>query len=133
MKIEWSRGTDFWSRLQGWLYPQIGLWKWRSTYHFVKNSAYSVLKIELLLTMLFNFDGEVSLKDSAFWWVACLTHKVLWSVYSLIINLIGLACHIVWYISNTCGGVWLNGVGQARKSMKNMMRILLKRVFSWLG
>ena len=25
------------------------------------------------------------------------------------------------------------GVGKAGKSMKNMMRILLKRVFSWLG
>ena len=41
----------------------------------------------------------------------CLTQKVLKSVYSLIINLIGFAL-----MSNTCGGLWSNGVGQNRES-----------------
>ena len=36
-----------------------------------------VLKKELLLTVLSNFERESALKDSAFSWVACLTHKVL--------------------------------------------------------
>ena len=35
-------------------------------YHFVENSAYFVLKTELLLTMLPNFEREVVLKDSTF-------------------------------------------------------------------
>ena len=84
--------------MQQWLYPQDGLWKWRSPYHFVDNSAYFVLKLELLLTMLSKFEGEAVLKDSAFWWVACLIHKVLWSAYSLITDLIGLALYMIWYI-----------------------------------
>ena len=42
------------------------------------------MKIELLLTVLSNFERGAPLKDSAFWWVACLTHKVLSSVYSLV-------------------------------------------------
>ena len=93
-----------------WLYAQVGLWKWRRTNHFVKKSADSVLKIELLLTMLSNFEREVALKDSAFWCVACLTHKTLWCVYNLMINLIGLACHIVWYIQY----LWWHVVGWDR-------------------
>ena len=74
------------------------MWKWRSTYHFVENSAYFALKIESLLTMLSNFEREAALKGSAFWWVTCLIHKVLWYVYSLIVNLTGLTLHMVWYI-----------------------------------
>ena len=75
-------------------------WEWRSTYHFLENSTYLVLKIELMLTVLSlsSFERKSALKDPAFWWVACLIHKVLTSVYSLIINLIGLAWHMVWYI-----------------------------------
>ena len=69
------------------MYAQVGLWKRRNTYHFVENSAYFMLKTELLLTILSNFEREVAFKDSAFWWVACLTHKVLWSAYSLLTNL----------------------------------------------
>ena len=39
----------------------------------------------------------------------------MWSVYSLIINLSGLAC--IWLgISNTCGGVWSSRVGQNRET-----------------
>ena len=68
-----------------------GLWKSRSTYHFLEISAYFVLKIELLLTLLSNFKKDAFLKNSCFWWVVCLTHTVLWSVYSLIINLTALA------------------------------------------
>ena len=84
--------------MQRWLYSQDGLWKWRSTYHFVENSAYVILKLDLLLTMFPKLKGEVVLKDSTFWWVACLTHKVSWSVYNLITNLIGLALYMIWYI-----------------------------------
>ena len=65
-----------------WLNEQAGLRKWRSTYHFAEYSTYFVLKIELLLTMLPNFEREAALKDSAFWWVACLAHRVLWSVHN---------------------------------------------------
>ena len=32
------------------------------------------------------------------WKVACLTRKVLWSVYSLITNLIGFDLYMIWYI-----------------------------------
>ena len=89
----------FWWRLQGCLFAQVRLWKWRRTDYFVKNSAYFVLKIEFLLIVLSNFKRKAAIKDSAFSWVACfLTHKILWSVNSLIINLISLACHMVWYI-----------------------------------
>ena len=35
-------------------------------YQFVENSAYFVLKTDLLLTMLPNFEREAALKDSAF-------------------------------------------------------------------
>ena len=37
-----------------------------NTYHFVKSSAYLVLKIELLLTKLSNFERKAGLKDLAF-------------------------------------------------------------------
>ena len=38
----------------------------KMTYHFVENSAYFVLTIELLLTVLSNYEREVALKDPAF-------------------------------------------------------------------
>ena len=94
---------------------QVGLWKWSSTYNFVKSSLNFVLKIKLLLNVL---ALKAALKDSAFWWVACLTHNVWWSVNSLIIN--WLACLATWFgVSNTCGGVWLRTT-----MMKNTMRIM---------
>ena len=80
---------------RGGLYVQIGLWKWRNAYHFIENSAYFVLKKELLLTVFSNFEREAALNDWGFWWVACLTRTVLWSLYSLIINLIGLTWYMV--------------------------------------
>ena len=40
--------------------------KLKSTYHFVENSAHFLLKIELMLIVLSNFEREVALKDSAF-------------------------------------------------------------------
>ena len=43
----------------------------------MENSTYFVLKIELLPTVLSNFEKEAALKDSVFWCVACLTHNVL--------------------------------------------------------
>ena len=96
----------------GLLYAQVHLWKWRNSYHFVKSSAYFVLKIELLLTELSNFERKAALKDLAFWWVECLNHKVWWSSNSLIINLIGLTCHMIWYIQylglNWGGTKWGN-------------------------
>ena len=61
-----------------------------STYHFAENLAYFVLRIELLLTVLSNIEREAALKDSVFWWVACLTDKVLWSLNSLILNSVRL-------------------------------------------
>ena len=42
-----------------------------------------------------HFEREVALKGSAFCLVACLTQTVLQPLYSLIINLIGLAWHMV--------------------------------------
>ena len=62
------------------------------------------------MTIFFKFERELALKDSNFRQVVCLTQKVLKSVYSLIINLIGFAL-----MSNTCGGLWSNGVGQNRE------------------
>ena len=96
------------------MYVQVGLWKLRSSYHFVEISAYFVLKIKLQFTMLSNFERETTLKNSAFWWVACLTHEFLWSVYSLIRNLSGFAWHMVWYIQYLC--VWFNWVKQNRET-----------------
>ena len=49
------------------------------------------IEVRVLMTVLSNLEREAALKDSAFWWVAYLT-------YILIINLIGLAWHMVWYI-----------------------------------
>ena len=43
-------------------------------------------------------ERDEALKDSAFCWVACLTHKVLRSAGSLIIDLVGLDWHMVWFI-----------------------------------
>ena len=50
--------------------------------------------------MLSKFEREEALKDLVFRWVARLTHKVLRSVYSLLINLIGLALHMTWYMQH---------------------------------
>ena len=44
---------------------------------FVKNSGYFVFKIDLLITVLSNLERKAAIKDSAFRWVACLTHKDL--------------------------------------------------------
>ena len=41
---------------------------------------------------------KLHLKTNLFWCVACLTHKFLWSVYSVIKNLSDLAWYMVWYI-----------------------------------
>ena len=61
--------------------------------------------------MLSNFERKVALKDSNFWWVACLTQKVLKFVHSLITNLTGFTL-----MSNTCYGLWSDGVGQNREN-----------------
>ena len=37
-----------------------------NTYYFLENSGHFVLKIESLMTGLFNFEREAILKDSAF-------------------------------------------------------------------
>ena len=58
------------------------------------------------------------LNDSAFWWLASLTHKLFWSWYSLIINLIGLACHMVWYIQY----LWWHVVEWAREKQGSRWR-----------
>ena len=65
---------------------------------FCREFSILCIEDELLLTILSNFEREVALKDPVFWWVVFLVHKLLWSVYRLIITLINLALHIVWYI-----------------------------------
>ena len=42
----------------------ISVVKRRSTYHFIQNAAYFVLEIELLLTVLCNFEREAALNDT---------------------------------------------------------------------
>ena len=131
MKIGGSRETISWLRLQRWLYAQSGLWKWRGIYHFVDHSTYFVLKIELLFAMLSNFQTEAILKDSTFWWVACLTHKVLWSACSLIRNWFDWLC--IWLgISNIFGGWWSSRVGQNRETHEKHDEECAEEDFSWL-
>ena len=131
MKSDWSRGTVVWWRLKHWFYAQVGLWKWRRNKQFVENSAYFVLKIELLFTMLSKFERETILKESAFWRVACLNHTVLWSVCNLIISLIDLVLHMVC-ISNNCCGLWSNGLRQNRETDKKHDEDCVEDGFSWL-
>ena len=57
-----------------------------------------------------------------------MTHKVLRSAYRLIKNLIGLAWHLAC-LSNTCDDVWLNGVGQNRKTDEKHDKDCVKEVF----
>ena len=49
--------------MKGWFYVQEGLWKFKSTYHFLESLGYFVLKTELLLTVLPNFEREAAFKD----------------------------------------------------------------------
>ena len=42
---------------------QVGLLKFKISYHFVENLAHLLMKIELLFTMLSNFERELVLKD----------------------------------------------------------------------
>ena len=51
--------------------------KMKESYHSVENPEYLILTIDLLLTVLSNFETEVALKDSAFLWEACITRKAL--------------------------------------------------------
>ena len=78
-----------------------------------------VLNIELLFTVLSNFERE-----AAFQYVTCLTNEVLLFVYSLVINLIGLTYGLVYPIIMACDRM---GSEEIEKSIKNMMRIELKR------
>ena len=50
---------DFWLRFSGWLYGQEHL-------IFIENSVHIILKTELLLVVLPNFERETALGDSAF-------------------------------------------------------------------
>ena len=52
MKLAEVEERIFGGDCKGWLHAQVVLWKWTSTHHFVENSAYLLLKIELLLTVL---------------------------------------------------------------------------------
>ena len=69
------------------MYAQLELWKWRTTYYFIENSAYFVFEIELLLTVLSNFEREAALKDSAFWWETCFIHALVFLISILKRNL----------------------------------------------
>ena len=51
-----------------------------STFHFVENSAHFVLKIELLLTVFSNFEGEAALKVWTFCSVSCVFDKKLFMI-----------------------------------------------------
>ena len=97
-------------------------------------TEFSILCIEdrVVLTVLSNFERERLLKTQLFYWVVCLTHKVLWSAHSLIINLIGSAWHMGWYLQYFWWRLieWDSVDGKVGKLMKNMMRIVLKSVFS---
>ena len=62
---------------------------------YVESLVHYVLKTELMLTMFSNSEKKAGREDAASWWVACLTHTFLQSVYNLIINLIDLAWHMV--------------------------------------
>ena len=88
---------------------------------FKKNIFFKfiILCIEdrVLIDRMSNFKRWAVLNGSAFRWVACLTHKVLSSAYTLITNFIALLA-IYFGIHNTCGGAWLNGVGQNRETSK---------------
>ena len=68
------------------MYAQLELWKWRTTYYFIENSAYFVFEIELLLTVLSNFEREGALKDS-FWWLTCFIHALVFLISLLKRNL----------------------------------------------
>ena len=50
------------------------MWKWRSTYHCLENSAYFLLKIELFLTMSYNFERETAPSDSLY----LVSRKIYW-------------------------------------------------------
>ena len=132
MRIDWRRGSVSWERLQRWLYPQDGLWKWRSTYHFVENSAYFVLRFELLLPVLSKFEGAAALKKSHFWWVVCLTYKVSWSVYSLTTSLTGLALYKIWYIQYLWWLVVKWEIGQNIETDEEHDEVCVGEDFSWL-
>ena len=81
-------------------------------------SELSILCIEeLLLTVLSNFERQAPLKDSALWWIVCLTPKVLRPVYSLMVNLFGWVWHMVCYIQYLWWRV-VEGVGQNRETDK---------------
>ena len=80
------------------IYPVIIERSSSSIYPVVIERSFSLIYPAITITMLPKFEGEAVLKDSTFWWVAYLTHKVSWSVYSLITNLIGLALYMIWYI-----------------------------------
>ena len=68
------------------MYAQLELWKWRTTYYFIENSAYFVFEIKLLLTVLSNFEREAALKES-FWWVTCFIHALVFLISLLKRNL----------------------------------------------
>ena len=86
------------------------------------NSTYFALKIEVLLTVLSNFEREGALKDSPFSWGACLTciyPAIIFSwfdfAYGLVYPVFVVACYRM-------------GLDKIGKLMKNMMRVVLRRV-----
>ena len=91
---------------------------------------FSILCIEdrVVVDHLSNFEKEVALKDSTFWWIVCLVHKLLLSVCSLIITLISLALHMVLVYSIPVVACGPMGWDKIEKPMKKMMRTVLKRV-----
>ena len=118
-------------KILGVVNAQIGLWKWRDTYHFLENSAYFVFSnsayFEDTVVAERVVKKEEALKDSYFWWVAWPT----W-YYDLYIALqqTWLTWHEIWFgIYISSGGVWLNGIRQNRETDEEHDEDCLKEGF----
>ena len=114
------------------IYPVI-IWRSSTLIYpvVIERSSIPIYPV-ITITMLPKFEGEAALKDSTFWWVVYLTHKVSWSVYSL--RTIWLAWLYIWFgISNTRGGLWSNGVGQNIETDDEHDEVCGGEGFTWLG
>ena len=81
---------------------KLGDEKWRSTYHFFENSGHFVLKTDLLLAVISNFERKVALENLTFFWVKCLTQiRYMILIHWMTIN--WLTWFGKWFVTtNTC-------------------------------
>ena len=101
--------------MQRWLYPQDGLWKWKTTYHFAENSAYFVLKEKQFL--------KTQLLDEQRVWP--IRYHDLYII--LTTNLIVLVLYMIWCIK--C--LWWLVVEWSKTKYWNRWRTW--RGFCWRG